>query len=202
MLNFYVKTGIRFSIRDKRLFEITEVEITRVDCVTTQGIYSKASDEMRPLKIVCSDWFFWWSFRPQTRRHVINLLNFFPSNFPHFTDLSLIHPFLIFFFLFFLFLHRMSIFPQNKARFCHSLFVIQWQSYVGDTDNESDCNNCLRKFGFSPHGIASNNLRVNANVFLRTKLQYCSARLHVLQIKFANQINCYSVKTVIDKRMN
>ena len=32
MLNFYIKTGIRFSLRDKRLFEITEVEITRVDC--------------------------------------------------------------------------------------------------------------------------------------------------------------------------
>ena len=32
MLDFYVKTGIRFSVRDKRLFEITEVEITRVDC--------------------------------------------------------------------------------------------------------------------------------------------------------------------------
>ena len=32
MLDFYVKTGIRVSLRDKRLFEITEVEITRVDC--------------------------------------------------------------------------------------------------------------------------------------------------------------------------
>ena len=32
MLDFYVKTGIRFSLRDKRLFEITEVEITRVNC--------------------------------------------------------------------------------------------------------------------------------------------------------------------------
>ena len=32
MLDFYVKTWIRFSLRDKRLFEITEVEITRVDC--------------------------------------------------------------------------------------------------------------------------------------------------------------------------
>ena len=32
MLDFYVKTGIRFYLRDKRLFEITEVEITRVDC--------------------------------------------------------------------------------------------------------------------------------------------------------------------------
>ena len=32
MVDFYVKTRIRFSLRDKRLFEITEVEITRVDC--------------------------------------------------------------------------------------------------------------------------------------------------------------------------
>ena len=32
MLDFDVKTGIRFSLRDKLLFEITEVEITRVDC--------------------------------------------------------------------------------------------------------------------------------------------------------------------------
>ena len=32
MLDFYVKTRIRFSLRDKRLFEITGVEITRVDC--------------------------------------------------------------------------------------------------------------------------------------------------------------------------
>ena len=33
MLDFYVKTGIRFFLRDKRLFEITKVEITRVDCI-------------------------------------------------------------------------------------------------------------------------------------------------------------------------
>ena len=33
MLDFYVNTRIRFSLRDKRLFEITEVEITRVDCI-------------------------------------------------------------------------------------------------------------------------------------------------------------------------
>ena len=31
-LDFYVKTRIRFSLRDKGLFEITEAEITRVDC--------------------------------------------------------------------------------------------------------------------------------------------------------------------------
>ena len=33
MLDFYVKTRIRFSLRDKGLFEITEVEITRVNCI-------------------------------------------------------------------------------------------------------------------------------------------------------------------------
>ena len=33
MLDFYVKTGIKLSLRDKRLFEITEVEITRIDCI-------------------------------------------------------------------------------------------------------------------------------------------------------------------------
>ena len=33
MLDFCVKTGMRFSLRDKRLFEITEVEISRVDCI-------------------------------------------------------------------------------------------------------------------------------------------------------------------------
>ena len=34
MLDFCVKTRIRLSLRDKRLFEITEVEITRVDCIS------------------------------------------------------------------------------------------------------------------------------------------------------------------------
>ena len=33
ILDFCVKTRIRFSLRDKRLFEISEVEITRVDCM-------------------------------------------------------------------------------------------------------------------------------------------------------------------------
>ena len=37
MLDCYVKIGIRFSLRDKRLFEITEVEITRVDCTTKRN---------------------------------------------------------------------------------------------------------------------------------------------------------------------
>ena len=39
MLDFYVKTRIRFSLRDKRLLEITEVEITRVDCIRNK-VYS------------------------------------------------------------------------------------------------------------------------------------------------------------------
>ena len=33
MVHFCVKTRTRISLRDKRLFEITEVEITRVDCI-------------------------------------------------------------------------------------------------------------------------------------------------------------------------
>ena len=43
MLDFYVKTGTRFSLRDKRLFEITEVEITRVDCINIYilGIFTE-----------------------------------------------------------------------------------------------------------------------------------------------------------------
>ena len=33
VVNFYVKTGTRFSLRNKRLFEESEVEVTRVDCM-------------------------------------------------------------------------------------------------------------------------------------------------------------------------
>ena len=33
MIDLCVKTGTRFSLRDKRLFEISEFEITRVDCI-------------------------------------------------------------------------------------------------------------------------------------------------------------------------
>ena len=39
MLDFYVKTRIGFSLRDKRLFEITEVEITTVDCSLEQFLF-------------------------------------------------------------------------------------------------------------------------------------------------------------------
>ena len=33
LLDLHVKTGTRFSLRDKRLFEISRLEITRVDCI-------------------------------------------------------------------------------------------------------------------------------------------------------------------------
>ena len=38
ILDFYVKTRTRFFLRDKRLFEITEFEITRVDCTVGKDI--------------------------------------------------------------------------------------------------------------------------------------------------------------------
>ena len=41
MLGFYVKTRTGFSLRDKSLFEITEVEITRVDCILTCSRYNE-----------------------------------------------------------------------------------------------------------------------------------------------------------------
>ena len=41
--DFYVKTMIRFSLRDKRLFEIIEVEITRVDCNYINEFYCQFS---------------------------------------------------------------------------------------------------------------------------------------------------------------
>ena len=40
VLDFFVKTKIRFSLRDKRLFEITEAEITRVDCILFRLFYT------------------------------------------------------------------------------------------------------------------------------------------------------------------
>ena len=52
-LNFYVKIRIRLSIRDKRSFEITEVEITRVDCIKCQ--IKKLSNSADPDQSVASD---------------------------------------------------------------------------------------------------------------------------------------------------
>ena len=52
MLDFYVKTGIRFSLRDKRLFETTEVEITRVNCIFISETTKQTREKIfkRPLK--------------------------------------------------------------------------------------------------------------------------------------------------------
>ena len=43
MLDFSVKTEIKFCLRVKRLFEITEVKITRVDCMFSNSIRCKAN---------------------------------------------------------------------------------------------------------------------------------------------------------------
>ena len=40
ILDFCVKTRTRFSLPDNRLFEITEVEITRVDCISNELNFS------------------------------------------------------------------------------------------------------------------------------------------------------------------
>ena len=49
MLDFYVKTGIRFFLRDKRLFEITEVEITRVDYIAKLVVTFQFKIEISPV---------------------------------------------------------------------------------------------------------------------------------------------------------
>ena len=48
ILDFCVKTRTRFSLRDKRLFEITEVEITRVDCIFFYniGLHPEEADDV------------------------------------------------------------------------------------------------------------------------------------------------------------
>ena len=43
MLDFCLKTRIRFSLRDMRVFEITEVEIRRVDCIYFHSMISKTT---------------------------------------------------------------------------------------------------------------------------------------------------------------
>ena len=48
--DFCVKTSTRFSLRDKRLFEITEVEITGVDC-----IFANYGTNIKEHKMMCRD---------------------------------------------------------------------------------------------------------------------------------------------------
>ena len=40
LLDIHVKTGTRLSLRDKRLFEISDLEITRVHCIWFQQKYN------------------------------------------------------------------------------------------------------------------------------------------------------------------
>ena len=49
MLDFYVKTGIRLSLRDKWLFEITEVEITKDDWIS--DIWSNSNIRLLILQV-------------------------------------------------------------------------------------------------------------------------------------------------------
>ena len=55
-LDFYAKTGTRFSLPDKRLVEISEVEITRVDCISfydNDKFQNSANTMSLPLIIIC-----------------------------------------------------------------------------------------------------------------------------------------------------
>ena len=60
-LDFYVETRIRFSLRGKPLFEITEVEITRVDCIS---VYSTQNDLIKVSIFVIVTW-----VKPTVHRH-------------------------------------------------------------------------------------------------------------------------------------
>ena len=54
MLDFYVRTRIRFSLRDRRLFEITDVEITSVDCTPSVTIaFAKLYSNVYKADTVC-----------------------------------------------------------------------------------------------------------------------------------------------------
>ena len=52
ILNFCVETWTRFSLRDKRLFEITEVEITRVDCMFIKQNFN-TFENLKNIKWTC-----------------------------------------------------------------------------------------------------------------------------------------------------
>ena len=66
IFDFCVKTRTRFSLRDKRLFEITEVEITRVDCMS----------ELLPLKVYP----FTSKYRNKTTKISLTFVFLFPLN--------------------------------------------------------------------------------------------------------------------------
>ena len=54
ILDFCSKTRTRFSLRDKRLFEITEVEIMRVDCMLKPNAFFRLEkDLLQMLRLAC-----------------------------------------------------------------------------------------------------------------------------------------------------
>ena len=53
LLDSHVKTAARFSPRDKRLFEIIEVEITRVDCIIKINKKKKKNGEYPSSRLRC-----------------------------------------------------------------------------------------------------------------------------------------------------
>ena len=67
ILDFYVKTRIRFSLRDKRFFEISEVEVTRVDCT----MYKKPSSINYQFEILYTEGLYtaWSNFVLQFLKH-------------------------------------------------------------------------------------------------------------------------------------
>ena len=77
MLDFCVKTGIRCSLRDKRLFEITEVEITRVDCIYGAGFTDSFLFGYFKLNLNGINVFLQWSFSRELKpmaRYAFNSL--------------------------------------------------------------------------------------------------------------------------------
>ena len=53
LLDCHVKTGTRFLPRDKRLFEITEVEITRADCINSPRVIAHLNQNDIENLILC-----------------------------------------------------------------------------------------------------------------------------------------------------
>ena len=58
LVDLCVITGTRFSLRDKRLFEISEFEITRVDCIIMNCIIASFRSWINYSVIFCVDIFF------------------------------------------------------------------------------------------------------------------------------------------------
>ena len=54
ILDICVKTRTRISLRDNRLFEITEVEITRVDCTFSKGTKSLSGNFLTCIAVLAS----------------------------------------------------------------------------------------------------------------------------------------------------